>query len=31
MFILFVLPLLAVAAAVESWVTPEIMLSAMGR
>lgn len=31
MFILFVLPLLAVAAAVESWVTPEIMHSAMGR
>lgn len=30
MFVLFVLPLLAVAAAVECWVTPDAMLSAMG-
>ena len=27
---LFILPLLAVAAAIESWVTPDVMRSAMG-
>ena len=30
LFALVVLPLLAVAAAIESWVTPDVMRSAMG-